>query len=142
VLGPLKLTPSLVMTVGLVVLGVAASATSLSLQGAHGRSEARAVAAALTGGDAERGKRAIQQGGCGACHEIPGVDRADGQVGPSLKKIAVRAFLAGDQPNDPAHMIQWVQHAQAIRPGSGMPDIPMTDQRARDIAAYLYTLKS
>jgi cytochrome c551/c552 len=127
--------------VGLLTLGVAGGVTSHTIQVTRSRAEGRAAAYALTGGDADRGKQAIQQAGCGACHEIPGIDRAAGQVGPSLKRIAIQAFLAGDQPNDPTHMIQWVQHPQQIRPGSGMPDNPLADGNARDMAAYLYTLK-
>jgi cytochrome c1 len=69
------------------------------------------------------------------------VDGADGQVGPALDKVARRAFLAGDQPNDPTHMIAWVQHPQAMRPGVGMPELGLGDQEARDLAAYLYTLR-
>jgi cytochrome c oxidase subunit 2 len=98
-------------------------------------------AAQLAGGDPSRGRIAIQAQGCGACHEIPGIDRADGTVGPSLKKIAIQSFLAGDQPNDPAHMTAWVQHPQGVRPGVGMPDPPASDATVRDMVAYLYTLR-
>jgi cytochrome c len=69
------------------------------------------------------------------------VDRADGLVGPPLDKIATRAFLAGRLANNPANLIRWVRHPQAIEPGNGMPDPPISDQDARDVAADLYTLK-
>jgi mono/diheme cytochrome c family protein len=35
--------------------------------------------------------QAIQTGGCGACHVIPGVDGAVGVVGPSLAQVASHA---------------------------------------------------
>jgi cytochrome c2 len=95
----------------------------------------------MTGGDADRGKVVITKVGCGACHQIPGIARADGTVGPGLDKVATRASLAGQLANTPANLITWVQHPQAVEPGTGMPDPPIGDRDARDVAAYLYTLK-
>jgi cytochrome c1 len=95
----------------------------------------------LTGGDVRRGAEAIGRYGCGGCHEIPGIRRAGGTVGPPLTRVARRAYLGGQVPNSPAGMVQWIQHPQTIEPGSAMPDLRVTDQDARDIAAYLYTLK-
>jgi cytochrome c1 len=62
-------------------------------------------------------------------------------TGPPLAKIATRAFLAGRQPNDPAHMIAWVRRPQAVEQGVGMPNSGLSDQEARDVAVYLYTLR-
>jgi cytochrome c len=39
-------------------------------------------------------------------------------------------------------MIRWVQTPQAIDPKGGMPDMGVSDRQARDIAAYLYTLRA
>jgi cytochrome c len=95
----------------------------------------------LTGGDPRAGKTAIARYGCGACHEIPGVDNASGLVGPSLAKIADRVALAGQLPNHPDNMIKWIQDPQSAAPGTLKPDMNVTDRDARDIAAYLYTLR-
>jgi putative membrane protein len=98
-------------------------------------------AAAMTGGDVRRGKTAIAKYGCGACHTIPRVDNAAGTVGPPLTKIAVRHYLGGHLTNTPANMIRWIQHPQQIDPKNAMPELGVTDQDARDLAAYLYTLR-
>lgn len=95
----------------------------------------------LTGGDPHAGKAAIARYGCGGCHEIPGVDNASGLVGPSLAKIADRVILAGHLPNQPDNMIRWIQDPQGAAPGTLMPNMNVTDRDARDIAAYLYTLR-
>ena len=116
-------------------------ATSVAIQGWQTRAHLRAAAAEMTGGDPARGKAVIAQAGCGACHEIPGVARADGTVGPPLDNIATRGFLAGRLANTPSNLVQWIRRPQAIDPGNGMPDPPIDDQQARDAAAYLYTLK-
>lgn len=136
-----RLPGSLVLTCGLLALGVLGGAVSLGVQRWQTQRQAEAVAHALTGGDATRGKLAFSRYRCGACHSIRALEGADGQVGPPLDKIAVRAFLAGSQPNDAAHMIAWVRHPQAVEPGVGMPDMGLTDPEARDVAAYLYTLR-
>jgi len=98
-------------------------------------------AAAMTGGDVQRGKTAIGRYGCAACHTIPGIDNASATVGPPLTQIAVRHYLAGHLLNTPDNMIKWIQFPQQIDPKNAMPNMGVTDQDARDIAAYLYTLR-
>jgi cytochrome c2 len=132
---------SLKLVLALVALGFAASIGSLALQHHEDKRRDEATASMLTGGDPRAGRQAIVRYGCGACHTIPGVPRADGQAAPSLDKIAVRAFLAGRLPNQPEQMIAWVRHPQAVNPGGGMPEMGVGERDGRDIAAYLYTLR-
>ena len=104
-------------------------------------SGARREAAELTGGDPDRGAGAIGRYGCAACHTIPGIKRANAQVGPSLERIAGRYYLAGQLQNTPSNMVRWIQHPQQVEHGTAMPEMGVTDSDARDIAAYLYTLR-
>lgn len=104
--------------------------------------EARINAEQMTGGDSVAGRVDIQQLGCGACHAIPGIAGARGAVGPSLSGVADRAELAGRLANTPDNMIRWVRTPTAIDPDSGMPDMGLSDRQARDVAAYLYTLRA
>jgi cytochrome c len=96
---------------------------------------------AVPGGDPERGRAAISRYGCGACHAIPGVVAAHGQVGPALGGVAGRAVIAGRLANTPDNLVRWIQHPQAVAPGTVMPEMGVTEADARDIAAYLYTLR-
>ncbi|MBC6982559.1 cytochrome c family protein [Caulobacter sp. 17J80-11] len=98
-------------------------------------------AARLTGGDPEAGQAAIGRYGCGACHQIPGVPGAAGQVGPPLTGVSTRAYLAGRLDATPANLIRWIRDPQGVEPGTVMPDMGLSDAEARDIAAYLYTLR-
>ncbi len=95
-------------------------------------------AAPDAGGDAQRGADAVRQYGCGACHRIPGIAGADGNVGPPLERIARRVYLAGVLANTPENMIRWIQTPQQIAPLTAMPDMQVTSGDARDIATYLY----
>lgn len=96
---------------------------------------------AVLGGDSERGRTALDGFGCGTCHEIPGVRGAVGAVGPPLTRFALRAYIAGQLPNQPENLIRWVQNPQAVEPGTAMPNLGVGPAVARDMAAYLYTLR-
>lgn len=93
-------------------------------------------------GDPARGKTAIAKYGCPLCHTIPGIEGATAVVGPPLDHVATRPLLGGGHiPNTPENMVKWIQHPQQIDPKNVMPELGVTDADARDIAAYLYTLK-
>jgi cytochrome c len=110
------------------------------LVGACDRDSAR-TARALTGGDPQRGRTALRAYGCASCHQIPGVRGAKAVVAAPLAGMADRRFVAGMLPNTAENLIHWVRHPQAIVPGNAMPDLNVTDADARDMAAYLYTLR-
>jgi cytochrome c len=113
----------------------------LLLAVACGRTEARHEAESLTHGDAERGRTAIRRYGCGTCHVIPGVRGANATVGPPLENLYSRTYLAGQIGNSAPHLILWIRHPQQVEPKTAMPDMAVTERDARDIAAYLYTLR-
>jgi len=89
---------------------------------------------------AERGRVALTQYACNACHLIPGVTGADVHVGPPLAGIAGRGLIAGKLTNTPEAMVRWIRHPQEIAPETAMPDMSVRESHARDIAAYLGTL--
>ncbi len=94
-----------------------------------------------TGGNAARGAQLINQFRCGACHLIPGIHDARGMVGPPLIYFGRRTFIGGEVPNTPDNLVHWIRSPQSIEPGTAMPALGLTDQQARDVAAYLYTLR-
>jgi cytochrome c len=105
-------------------------------------SEAEQAAAEMTGGgNPARGRAAIERYGCGTCHTIPGVRGADALVGPPLSQVASRAYVGGVLTNSPENMIRWIRDPRAVDSLTAMPALGVTDQDARDIASYLYTLK-
>lgn len=92
----------------------------------------------VPGGDAVQGKAAIERAGCGSCHTIPGIAWPKGKVGPELDGLAGRALIAGQLPNRPDLLAQYIRNAPSMVPGSAMPAMPVSRAEARDIAAYLY----
>ena len=105
----------------------------------HCRTPILSYSQKITGGKVANAPARFVAYGCGSCHVIPGIDGANGKVGPDLNGIAKRAAIAGSLPNDPKAMILWLQHPQILRPGSAMPEMGVTDPAARDMAAYLYS---
>ena len=99
------------------------------------------VAREMTGGEPTRGPQAIRKYGCDTCHVIPGVLTADATVGPPLTQIARRAYLAGRIDNTPENLIKWIRHPHSIDEKTLMPEMGVSVQDGRDIAAYLYTLR-
>jgi cytochrome c len=94
------------------------------------------------GGDAEAGRRAIRDKGCISCHSLASVPGARGLVGPPLDGIADRSYLAGQLSNTPDHMVLWIQHPHQVEPNTVMPEMGLSEQDSRDLAAYLYTQHS
>ena len=101
----------------------------------------QSTAAPVTFGNSRHGAQLIARSGCGTCHEIPGISGADGHVGPPLDHMAERTMIAGFLPNTPDNMRAWIKDPQAIGPGNAMPNMELKDDEAKDIAAYLYTLR-
>lgn len=96
--------------------------------------------AASTGGNPDRGVAVMREVGCGSCHTIPGVREARGKVAPPLTFFAERTFIAGRVPNTPSNLVLWIRNPPAIDPSTAMPRLGLSEQQARDVAAYLYTL--
>ena len=90
---------------------------------------------------ADRGQALIVETGCGTCHMVPGIRGADGLVGPPLLAFSRRVYLAGLLRNTPDNLVTWLRWPQRVVPGNAMPDMGLTDAQARDIAAYLYTIR-
>ncbi|MEO3777648.1 c-type cytochrome [Micromonospora sp. B11E3] len=91
-------------------------------------------------GRPDRGAQLIARYGCGSCHTIPGVARADGLVGPPLTRFGARSYVAGELPNNADNLQRWIMDPQAVEPGTAMPKLGVSAIDAQDIAAYLYTL--
>ena len=91
-------------------------------------------------GLAAQGKAIFASGACVACHTIRGVSA--GVLGPDLTTFGSRRTLAaGMFPSTAATVAAWVKDPIALKPGSKMPALGLTDDQARAVAAYLMSLK-
>ncbi|MDG4905928.1 c-type cytochrome [Mesorhizobium sp. WSM4898] len=123
----------------MIVVAVAVAAVALW---ADRRDRVRHESDAATGGVGARAIPIMTANGCSGCHTIPGVPGAQGQVGPRLDaSLAGRVIIGGVLANNPENLIRWIRGAREINPHTAMPSTRVTEQQARDIAAYLYALK-
>lgn len=100
-----------------------------------------AVPAERAAPDAQRGLVATRQYGCHGCHIVPEVSGPAVHVGPPLAGFATRPLIAGKLPNTPENVVRWLRDPQSVSPRSQMPHLGVTEQHARDIQAYLATLR-
>lgn len=93
-------------------------------------------------GNAERGRVLAGQFGCNVCHIVPGVEGAQGSLGPSLAGIASRPAISFNTVrNTPENLAKFIQEPASLNPQSSMPPVGVSESDAKDIAAFLLTLK-
>lgn len=97
--------------------------------------------ATATAADAERGRRLAERYHCGACHVIPDVPAARGRTAVSLAGFGRRSYIAGRLPNEPRLLERWLIEPAALVPGTAMPAMGVSAVDARDMAAYLRSLR-
>lgn len=95
----------------------------------------------VSGGDPVKGQRLMAQYQCAVCHAIPEVPGPAGNAGPPLEQFGRRSYIAGGIPNTPDKLTRWLDNPQAMKPGTAMPDLGVSPEEARHMAAYLLTLR-
>jgi cytochrome c oxidase subunit 2 len=86
------------------------------------------------------GKRVFETTACINCHAVGGT-AANGRFGPDLTHLMSRSTLAsGAAENTLANLRLWIQNPDAIKPGSLMPAMKLTDADLNAVTAFLETL--
>lgn len=67
---------------------------------------------------------------CTACHAIGG---SGGNVGPALDGVGSRF--------DAAYLDKWLSDPQAIKPGTAMPQLPLSDEERAEMVKFLSAMK-
>ena len=87
------------------------------------------------------GRRVFETTACINCHAVAGAN-ANGRFGPDLTHLMSRATLAsGAAPNTPDNLKMWIRDPDAIKPGSLMPAMKLSEADLDALAAYLETLR-
>src|SRR6266851_1893949 len=87
------------------------------------------------------GRRVFETTACINCHAVSGTV-ADGRFGPDLSHLMSRdTIAAGAALNTPENLRLWIQKPEAIKPGSLMPAMELTDRELDALTAYLETLR-
>ena len=87
------------------------------------------------------GKRAFETTACINCHTISGTV-ANGRFGPDLTHLMSRQTIAsGAAENTTKKLRLWIQNPDAIKPGSLMPAMKLSDAELDALVSYLETLR-
>ena len=87
------------------------------------------------------GRRVFETTACINCHAIGG-SVADGRFGPDLTHLMSRQTIAsGAAENTKANLRLWIQKPDAIKPGSLMPAMQLSDANLDALVDYLQTLR-
>jgi cytochrome c oxidase subunit 2 len=91
--------------------------------------------------DAAEGQHVFQTTACVNCHAVSGTAAA-GQFGPDLTHLMSRDTIAsGIAPNTVENLRAWIRDPEALKPGSRMPAMKLTDRELDAVTAYLATLR-
>ena len=89
---------------------------------------------------AQQGKTIFTQSACVGCHTITGISA--GHIGPDLTHFASRTRFAGSlMESTPDNLVKWIENPDHMKPGALMPNLGMTGEQSKALAAYLLSLK-
>jgi cytochrome c2 len=90
-------------------------------------------------GDVERGRALFEKKGCATCHLFSGSGVESATVGdapPTAVQLAPDLHHTRGRLRKGA-ILQWLLDPQAVKPDTAMPKTPMTEEEARDLAAFI-----
>jgi mono/diheme cytochrome c family protein len=120
---------------------LAAAAGTYAYHEARLNAEQRETAIALVGGNPDNARAHVLRYGCGGCHTIEGIPEAVGVAGPSLNGVARENWVAGIMPSTVDNLVGWIVNPQAYDPQTAMPRSGISEAEARDVAAYLLSIR-
>jgi cytochrome c oxidase subunit 2 len=90
---------------------------------------------------AAAGKRVFETTACINCHTIRGT-AANGRFGPDLTHVMSRVTIAsGAAENTPENLRLWLKDPNAIKPGSLMPAMKVSDAELDALVRYMQSLR-
>src|SRR5207244_11728546 len=88
-----------------------------------------------------RGRQVFETTACVNCHAVGGTN-ANGRFGPDLSHFMSRDTLAaGAAPNTPENLRLWLRNPSAMKPGSLMTAMQLSDEDVNAVADYLESLR-
>ena len=94
-----------------------------------------------TGAVEAQGQQVFLSKACVMCHAIAGTTAA-AVTGPNLTHVASRMTIAaGTRPTTQQNIGLWIADPTAIKPGTTMPKVPLSDDELAAVTAYLASLK-
>ena len=92
---------------------------------------------------AAKGEEIYLNAGCTQCHVIDGIwDIQGDRIAPNLTHVASRHVLGGASfNNNKEDLTAWLANPAAIKPGTFMPNLELTEEEIHSLIEYLGSLK-
>jgi cytochrome c oxidase subunit 2 len=93
---------------------------------------------------AQAGAKYFAASACIGCHAVNGVTTTnpDTLIGPNLTHFGGRQWIAGGVvDNNATNLAAWLRDPQAVKDGSDMPNLHLTNDQINELVAYLESLK-
>ena len=88
------------------------------------------------------GQKLFLAKGCAGCHSLVALNAPKGMLGPNLANIGARTWIAaGTLPNTDENLAHWIRVPQEVKHGVLMPNLGLSENEAKSIAAYLRTIR-
>ena len=90
----------------------------------------------------KKGRETFLALACTGCHTVKGTTAA-GKVGPELSNVASKKSIAAGllSPVNEETLTRWIKNPPAVKPGTLMPSLGLSDEQVHDIVQWLLTLK-
>jgi cytochrome c oxidase subunit 2 len=90
----------------------------------------------------KKGRETFLALACTGCHTVRGTTAA-GKVGPDLTHLASQKSMVGGllSPVNEATLTRWIKNPPAVKPGTLMPNLSLSDEQVHDLVQWLLTLK-
>lgn len=75
---------------------------------------------------------------CMSCHAV---DSTIQSIGPNLNGFASREVVAGYLEHSDENLAKWLSNPQEVKPGTTMPQVPLSEEELDQLVDYLNSLK-
>ncbi len=93
--------------------------------------------------EAARGKELFRSLACAGCHTIQGLTGGRFPGAPALTHVASNKSIVGGllSPVNEENLKRWISNPPAVKPGTQMPNLGLSEQQVTDLVNFLLILK-
>lgn len=105
--------------------------------------EAKTRANRFTSEEAKRGRELFRSLACAGCHTIDGLTAGKFQGAPNLTHVASQKSIVGGllSPVNEENLRRWISNPPAVKPGTTMPNLGLSEQQVTDLVNFLLVLE-
>jgi cytochrome c oxidase subunit 2 len=105
--------------------------------------EAKIRAERFRGPEAARGRELFRSLACAGCHTVRGLTGGKFPGAPDLTNVASQTSIVGGllSPVNEENLRRWISNPPAVKPGTAMPNLGLSEQQVTDLVNFLLVLE-